>query len=68
MPMKPHKLWASKDAGWNIDVPLHSDATAATGIGRRTGLGNIRHLDTTDLWIQDKIRSQKMELSKGIGT
>ena len=28
-----------KDAGWNIDVHLHSDATAAIVIARRKGLG-----------------------------
>ena len=49
-----------KDAGWQVPVHLHSDATAAIGIARRKGLGKIRHLDTTDLWIQDKIRSKKM--------
>ena len=57
-----------KDAGWQIDVHLHSDAIAAIGIARRKGLGKIRHLDTTDLWIQDKIRSKKMKLSKVLGT
>lgn len=57
-----------KDAGWKVDVHLHSDATAAIGTARRKGLGTIRHLDTTDLWIQDKIRSKKMQLSKVQGT
>ena len=57
-----------KDAGWKIDVHLHSDATAAIGIARRKGLGKIRHLDCTDLWIQDKIRSKNTKLSKVLGT
>ena len=57
-----------KDAGWDIEVHLHSDATAAIGIARRKGLGKIRHLDCTDLWIQDKIRSKKLKLSKVLGT
>ena len=57
-----------RDAGWDIAVHLHSDATAAIGIARRKGLGKIRHLDTTDLWIQDKIRSKNMKLSKVLGT
>ena len=50
-----------KDAGWNIDVRLHSDTTATIGIARRKGLGKIRHLDCTDLWIQDRIRSENMK-------
>ena len=57
-----------KDAGWDIHVHMHSDATAAIGIARRKGLGKIRHLDCTDLWIQDKIRSKNMKLSKVLGT
>jgi hypothetical protein len=56
-----------KDAGWHVDVHLHSDATAAIGIARRKGSGKIRHLDTTDLWIQDKITSKKMQLSEVLG-
>ena len=46
---------------------IWSDATAAIGIARRKGLGKIRHLDTTDLWLQDKIRSRKMSLEKILG-
>ena len=48
-----------KDLGWNVELKIWSDATAAIGIARRKGLGNKRHLDTTDLWLQDKIRSRK---------
>ena len=53
---------------WKIGINLHSDATAAIGIARRKGLGNIRHLDTTDLWIQDKVRSKEIVLHKVLGT
>ena len=56
-----------RDMGWVVDLHLHSDATAAIGIARRKGLGKIRHLDVADLWIQDKIRSKRMQLSKVLG-
>ena len=56
------------DLGWNAKVRVHSDATAAIGIARRKGLGKIRHLDVTDLWIQDKVRSKQILLSKVLGT
>ena len=49
---------------WRLEIVVHSDATAAIGIARKKGLGRIRHLDVTDLWIQDKIRSRQMELRK----
>ena len=57
-----------RDMGWSLKIVVHSDATAAIGIARRKGLGRIRHLDVTDLWIQDKIRSRQMELRKVEGT
>lgn len=46
---------------------VRSDATAAIGICRRTGLGKIRHLDCTDLWIQEAIRSKKFTINKADG-
>ena len=57
-----------RDLGWKVGIKLHSDATAAIGIARRKGLGKIRHLDTTDLWIQDQVRSRKILLEKVLGS
>ena len=56
-----------KDLGWTVRIRIHSDATAAIGICRRKGIGKIRHLATTDLWIQDKVRSKTLELVKVLG-
>jgi hypothetical protein len=52
----------------DLQIRLHSDATAAIGIAKRRGLGKIRHLSTADLWIQEKIRNGNMELVKILGT
>jgi hypothetical protein len=57
-----------RDAGWFLPLHVFTDATAAIGIARRKGLGKIRHLDVTDLWIQDRIRSGAIKLSKVLGT
>ena len=57
-----------RDLGWRVGIEIHSDATAAIGIARRKGLGQIRHLDTTDLWIQDQVRSRRITLEKVLGT
>jgi hypothetical protein len=57
-----------RDLGWSLKIRLHSDATAAIGICRRKGLGKIRHLSVTDLWIQDKVRSKTIDLVKVLGT
>ena len=57
-----------KDLGWNVQLRLHSDATAAIGMCRRKGLGKVRHLATTDLWIQEKVRGRQIELCKVLGS
>ena len=51
---------------WQID--MYTDATAATGIARRRGMGCIRHLDVTDLWLQEKFSSKLAYLHKVLGT
>ena len=56
-----------KDLGFSYKLRIHSDATAAIGIARRRGMGKIRHLDCADLWVQEKIKSQKIELVKVAG-
>ena len=57
----------SRDMGWSYKIRMHSDAIAAIGIARRTGLGKVRHLDVSDLWIQEKVRSKAVELFKIAG-
>ena len=44
----------ARDVGWELSLTVHSDATAAIGIARRRGMGKVRHLDVTDLWIHEK--------------
>ena len=56
-----------KDLGFSYKLRVHSDATAAIGIARRRGMGEIRHLDCSDLWVQEKIRSAQIELVKIAG-
>ena len=57
-----------RDMTWAMPITVHNDATAAIGITRRKGLGKICHLDVTDLWIQDNIRSKQIKLLKVLGT
>ena len=53
--------------GWDLSCNIFSDATAACGICRRKGLGKIRHLDCTDLWIQEAVHSKRIFLCKVAG-
>ena len=57
-----------RDLGYDYQLRVHSDATAAIGIARRRGMGKIRHLDTTDLWVQEVVRSGRVQLVKVLGS
>ena len=54
----------ARNLGWDFGVDLHSDVIAALGIARRRGVCKIKHLDTTDLWIQDQVRMGTINLHK----
>ena len=38
--------------------------SSAISLGRRIGLGEIRHMETRYLWIQEELRAQRMKLTK----
>ena len=58
----------ARDLGVVLQVDVLTDATAAIGICRRRGLGNIRHLAVADLWVQDRLRSGDVTLAKILGS
>ena len=51
-----------QDFGLALPLEIHSDATAAIGMCRREGLGRVRHLSTSDLWIQQLVRHKRVQL------
>ena len=44
-----------------------TDSSAAIGICNRQGLGKLRHLDTHTLWIQQAVRTGRVDLRKVLG-
>ena len=56
-----------RDLGVQSKLLLLADASAALGIVRRRGLGRIRHLDVTDLWVQEQVRSTEIDIQKVAG-
>ena len=56
------------DLGIRLHVEILTDATAAIGICRRRGLGKIRHLAVSDLWVQDRLRRGDFTLTKIAGS
>ena len=53
-----------KDLGHSVSLTLASDATAAIGMVKRQGLGKIRHLAVSDLWIQQHIKDGHLKIQK----
>jgi hypothetical protein len=57
----------ARDLGIPLKLHLYTDATAAIGICRRRGLGKIRHLHVSDLWVQDRLKRGDFTLTKVAG-
>ena len=55
-------LW--KDVGEATRGHVSGDASAAIGITRRMGLGKVRHLNTSWLWVQVKEASRVLQYHK----
>ena len=53
-----------KDLGVEKEIRLHTDAAAALGIICRKGVGKVRHLDTSVLWLQQKELQQAVRFLK----
>ena len=53
-------------ADFRIDVSIKilSDSTAALGMVKRLGLGRVRHLAVSDLWVQQHVRKGSFTVAK----
>ena len=52
------------DWGWNFNAHVWMDATAGVAIGRRRGLGRVKHIDTVFVWVQKVVTEGKISLGK----
>ena len=52
------------DLGVEVRIRLITDATTGIAIASRRGLGKIKHLDVAQLWVQAKVKSKELEVSK----
>ena len=44
-----------RDFGCEVNIVMHTDSSAAKGIGSRRGLGKVRHIELSQLWLQEKV-------------
>ena len=56
-----------RDLGQEVPVRVWTDSSASIGICSRQGLGKLRHLDTHTLWIQQAVRTGRIDLRKVLG-
>ena len=54
------------DLGWDYEnaPEIRTVASAAIGIAHRIGIGKIRHIETNQLWLQQKVLEGKLVVSK----
>ena len=57
-----------KDLGYDLGGVLEIDSSAAKGIATRQGIGRIRHLHTSLLWIQQAVHDKLIRVVKILGT
>ena len=52
------------DLGVNVKIRVFTDATTGRSLCQRKGLGKVRHIATSELWIQEVVKSGRVELVK----
>ena len=53
-----------KDLGSTVRICVMTDSSAAKGMASRKGLGKVRHVEVSQLWVQQKVGSGEIELKK----
>ena len=53
-----------EDLGVKLKLELKTDASAAKGIAQRLGLGKVRHLEVSQLWLQQKVANGEIRVIK----
>ncbi len=56
-----------RDLGQELPLRVWTDSSSAIGTCSRQGLGKLRHLDTHTLWVQQAVRSKRLQLLKIAG-
>ena len=53
-----------KEAGIRVDVIVKTDASAAKGIATRRGMGKVRQIEVSQLWVQEKVANGEIKIMK----
>ena len=52
----------ARDLGWESEVRVWTDSSAARSVGNRRGLGKLRHVELKWLWVQDAVKEGRVKL------
>ena len=53
-----------KDLGVDVEVQINTDSSTGKSVASRRGASKIRHLDTRDLWIQERVARGDIMIEK----
>ena len=54
----------AKDLGLEMEVELSVDANATIGMLCRSGRGKLRHIEVSELWLQQAVKRKRVTLKK----
>ena len=57
-----------KEMGWDAEVRIWADSSAAKSIASRIGMGKTRHMKVKFLWLQEAVKEKRVEVRKVAGT
>ena len=52
------------DLGEEAGAMLMTGASAAIGIAKRRGLGKVRHLEMSQMWLQEQVEAKHIDIRK----
>ena len=53
-----------KDLGLTKKIKVKTDASVAKSMASRRGLGGVKHLEVSQLWLQEKVNNGDIEIEK----
>ena len=53
-----------QDVGVEHAIVLYTDSSTAKGISSRRGLGKVRHIELSELWLQDQVARGRIAVRK----
>jgi hypothetical protein len=54
----------ARDLGLEFALTLYTDSQAARAMVRRKGVGKVRHLEVSELWVQDAVKAARFKVEK----